>query len=85
LRGEAPFSIPYEEDLEEDHWVFDVFNEWVEGQVGAKESPFFPVGVGGCGAACHDAVRGGMLRSAPITEERIAGVGLHSCHDRVCG
>ena len=81
----ASCADPVKEDLKDRNWVGDVLKERVDGQVGAKVSPEFPVGVGGDGATRRDAKVGGLLRRAEITEEIVEGGGVQRCQDLVWG
>ena len=83
LRRDAACSVSVEEDLEEDDWVIDVLKERVDGQLGAKLCPLFPVCVGGSGSTRNYCERDGMLRSTEIIDERTAGVGVHMRQDCV--
>jgi hypothetical protein len=81
--GACPISVG--EDLEECHWVAELFQGRIDGEADAELGPFVPVSIAAAGSARRYPKSDLVLDNAEITAEVIGCQDVQRCQDLLCG
>ena len=85
VRGNDSGAVSMQEDLKDLDGVGNVFEERVDGQVGAETVPDTPMAVGGAGSRSGNSETDCVLSSTEVTQERSSCGTVHRRQECFCG